>query len=88
MTRNEIHRMFVEELTRIAPDIDPASLDDGDHLMDDLDLDSIDILNLVTALQARLDVSVPEIDYPRLETTGKAVAYLSARLGVDTGDGD
>ena len=80
MTRNEIRRAFLEEMTRIAPDIDLETVSDDDHLQDDLQLDSMDILNLVTALHKRLGISVPEIDYPRLETPEKAVRYLCARL--------
>jgi len=81
MTRNEIRTAFVDELTRIAPDIDGKTVSDEDHLMDDLGLDSMDILNLVTAIQTRLGVSVPETDYPRLETLEKAVEYLAGKLG-------
>jgi len=80
MTRDEIRSAFIDELTRIGPDIDWDSLSDEDHLQDDLDLDSMDILNLVTAIQKRLGVSVPEVDYSRLATTGKAVEYLAGRL--------
>lgn len=80
MTRDEIRTVFIDELTRIAPDIEAATLSDDDHLMDDLGLDSMDILNLVTALQTRLGLSVPETDYPRLETPEKAVDYLSRKL--------
>ncbi|MRU14768.1 acyl carrier protein [Roseovarius sp. A21] len=81
MTRDEIRSVFIDELTRIAPDVEAATLSDDDHLMDDLGLDSMDILNLVTALQTRLGLSVPETDYPRLETPEKAVDYLSRKLG-------
>lgn len=80
MTHDEIRIAFVEELTRIAPDIDGETVSDEEHLMDDLGLDSMDILNLMTAIQTRLGVSVPETDYPRLETLEKAVAYLAGKL--------
>lgn len=81
MTRDEIRTVFIEELTRIAPDIDVETIAGKDHLMDDLGLDSMDILNLVTALQSRLGVTVPETDYPRLETPEEAVDFLAAKLG-------
>ena len=80
MTHDEIRTAFVDELTRIAPDIDGETVSDEDHLMDGLGLDSMDILNLVTAIQTRLGVSVPETDYPRLETLEKAVDYLAGKL--------
>jgi len=81
MTRDEIRTAFIEELTRIAPDVDADSVAGDDHLMDDLGLDSMDILNLVTAIQTRLGVSVPETDYPRIETSDKAADYLAGKLG-------
>ncbi|WP_050930483.1 acyl carrier protein [Aestuariivita boseongensis] len=76
MTTEDLRAIFVEELTRIAPDLDAADIGDDDHLQDDLGLDSMDILNLVTALHERLGVDVPEVDYPRISTLSLAVAYL------------
>ncbi len=82
MTPDAIRTAFVEELTRIAPDIDPAEIGADDHIQDDLELDSMDVLNLVTALHERLGVDIPEADYPRIATLSAAVAYLSERLAA------
>lgn len=81
MTQDDLRRAFLEEITRVAPDLDAATIGGGDHIQDDLELDSMDVLNLVAALHKRLGVDIPERDYPRIETTDKAVAYLSERLG-------
>jgi acyl carrier protein len=62
MTEDEIRAAFVEELVRVASDLDPAAIGDDDHLQDDLELDSIDSLNLVSVLHAQLGVAVPETD--------------------------
>lgn len=80
MTQTELRAVFLEELTRVAPDIDPAEVSDGDHLQDDLELDSMDVLNLVAALHQRLGVDIPEADYPQIATAGAAVRYLSAAV--------
>jgi len=80
MTEAEIRRAFLEELTSIAPDIDSATVDDDDHLQDDLELDSMDFLNLITALHKRLGVAVPEGDYPQIATLGRALRYLARAL--------
>lgn len=80
MTPDAIRAAFLGELVRIAPDIDPAGLTGGEHLQDDLALDSMDILNLVVALHDRLGVSIPEADYPRIATPDAAVAYLAGAL--------
>ncbi|WP_114965122.1 phosphopantetheine-binding protein [Alkalilacustris brevis] len=80
MTDAEIRKAFLDELASVAPDIDPATVGDDDHLQDDLDLDSMDFLNLVAALHKRLGVSVPEADYPQIATPGHAVRYLADAL--------
>ena len=81
MTDTDYRAVFLEELTRVAPDIDPGDVGEGDHIQDDLELDSMDVLNLVTALHDRLGIDIPEADYPRIATLGQAVAYLSDRAG-------
>ena len=79
MTKADIRTAFIEELTAIAPAIDPATLGEDDHLQDDLELDSMDVLNLVTALHRRLKVDIPETDYPQIATLALALSYLAAR---------
>lgn len=81
MTETDIRQTFLDELTRIAPDIAPQDVGPDDHLQDDLGLDSMDVLNLVAALHKRLGVDIPEVDYPKIATLRKATAYLSAALG-------
>lgn len=80
MTKADIRTAFIEELTAIAPDIDPATLGEDDHLQKDLELDSMDVLNLVTALHRRLKVDIPETDYPQIATLALALSYLAARV--------
>jgi acyl carrier protein len=82
MTRDEIRAAFIEDLTDVAPDIDPATLGEDDHLQDDLGLDSMDFLNLVAALHRRFGLPIPEADYPRLATPAKAVDYLAEALSA------
>lgn len=82
MTENDLRKVFLDELTRIAPELDPATLRGGDHLQDDLDLDSMDVLNLVIALNARLGIAIPEADYPRIATADLAAVYLAERLAA------
>lgn len=81
MTEAEIRAILVEELTRIAPEIDPASLDPGEDLRDQVDLDSMDVLNFVTALHQRLSVDIPDAEATRFVTLDGAAAYLLARIG-------
>lgn len=80
MTPAEIRTAFLSDLIDVAPDLDPASIGDDDHLQDDLGLDSMDFLNLVSALHKRFGLPIPEADYPRLATPAMAVAYLAENL--------
>ncbi|MDO8882233.1 MAG: acyl carrier protein [Pseudotabrizicola sp.] len=80
MNPHEIRAAFIEDLTSVAPDIDPDTLEDDEHLQDDLGLDSMDFLNLVSALHKRFGLPIPESDYPELATPAKAVCYLGRAL--------
>lgn len=82
MTKDDIRAAFIADLTAVAPDLDPATLDDDDHLQDDLGLNSMDFLNLVSALHKRFGLPIPETDYPRLATPAKAVTYLQEALAA------
>lgn len=81
MTPQDIRAAFIEDLTSVAPDIDPDTLSDDDHMQEDLGLDSMDFLNLVSALHKRFGLPIPETDYPELATTARAVRYLGKALG-------
>ncbi len=76
----EIRAVYLEELNKVAPDIDPDTVGEDDHIQDDLELDSMDVLNFVTALHARTGVDIPEQDYPRIATVRSAVAYLGSAI--------
>jgi len=79
MTTEGIKNVIVDTLTRIAPEIDSASIEPGVNFRDQLDLDSMDFLNFVLALHDRLGIEIPEVDYPRLYTLDGAVAYLASK---------
>ena len=80
MTREEITQVVLEELENIAPDADLTSLDPTDDLRESIDLDSMDLLNLLTALHERLNVEIPDAEAGQLVTLAGAADYLSARL--------
>ncbi len=63
----------------IAPEADPASIAPDVPFRDQLDLDSMDLLNFVVALHTALGVEIPEADYPKLATLDGCVEYLAAR---------
>jgi acyl carrier protein len=80
MTPQELKAAFIEELVKVAPDIEADTVGDDDHIQDDLELDSMDVLNLVTALHARFGIDIAESDYPQIATPALAAAYLDKAL--------
>jgi acyl carrier protein len=78
MTRDELRVVVLEELARLAPEAELASLPPSTRLREDLDLDSFDFARLVTAIDERLGVNVPEADYRKLETLEGCLDYLAA----------
>jgi acyl carrier protein len=80
VSQNNVRAVLIEELGSIAPEADFQHLDPKADLREALDIDSMDILTLVTALHRRLGVDIPELDYPKLNTTAGAVEYLEAAL--------
>lgn len=79
MTQNEIKAVIIRELGKIAPEVDPKQIDPDIELRQQVDLDSMDLLNLMIAVCQAVGVDVPEADYPRMATLNSAAAYLSAR---------
>jgi acyl carrier protein len=68
-------------LRRIAPEVDPATIRGDQALREQVDLDSMDFLNLLIDLNRELQVDVPESDYGRLTTLDGIVSYIEARVG-------
>jgi len=75
----DVAAVFKDELGGIAPEVDFDGLDPAGDLREQADIDSMDFLNLVTALHQRLGVDIPEADYPRLFTLQGALEYLAAK---------
>ncbi len=48
---------------------------------DDLRADSLDIVELVMAMEEAFDVEIPDEDAEKIQTIGAAIAYLKAKLG-------
>jgi acyl carrier protein len=79
MTKEQIRAAVLESLHRVAPEADPASMPPDAPLREELDLDSMDFLNFVADLHARVGVDVPEADYAKLATLETCVEYLASR---------
>jgi acyl carrier protein len=80
MTRNEIKNVILEIIEDIDEEADFDSLDPDRPLRDQLDLDSMDFLDIVMELRKRYKLQIPEEEYPELSTLNSCVNYLEPRL--------
>mgnify|MGYP006364833753 CR=1 FL=1 len=77
MTPAEIREEVLDILKDIAPDEDLSQLDDEVRFREQLELDSMDFLDIVMELRKRYGVEVPEEDYPKLASLNSCVEYLT-----------
>ena len=82
MTQNSAESILTEELRKIAPEVEMEDIDRGGDLRDEFDIDSMDFLNLVTALSKRLDIPMPEADYPQMQSFDDLAAYLREKSNI------
>ena len=76
MTRDELANALQEELGRIAPEIEFQTADRSQELYEAFDIDSMDFLNLVTAMHKRWSIPIPESDYDQLRSIDQILDYL------------
>lgn len=80
MTVDEIKNVILEIIQDIDDEADLDNLDPAEALRDQLDLDSMDFLDIVMELRKRYQIQIPEADYPQLATLDSCVNYLMPRL--------
>lgn len=76
----DVRQIVLDIISDIAPDEDVTNLDDKKSLREQLDLDSMDFLDIVMELRKRHKVEVPQEDYPKLASLESCVAYLSPKF--------
>jgi len=84
MDEHVLHETVLRVLGEVAPEVDLASVDPTEDLRDQLDLDSMDILNLAIGLFQATGIEVPERDYGRIVTVDGCVGYLTQAMAPPT----
>lgn len=79
MNAEEIRAGVLAAIRAIAPEIAEGDIAPGRLLREQVDLDSMDWLNVILGLHQRFGVDIPEADYARLTSLDTIVAYLGAR---------
>lgn len=80
MTNDQIKEEVLNILEVIAPDEDLSGLDDAVRFRDQLELDSMDFLDIVMELRKRHRIQIPEDDYINLASMNSTVEYLQPLL--------
>jgi acyl carrier protein len=81
MNLSDVRNAVVAAIQSVAPETEPAALDDSVPFREALDLDSMDFLNVLVGLHQTLHVDIPEADYGKVQTLGGIVTYLANKLG-------
>ena len=84
MDYQTLRKKIIDIIADIAIDEDLSNLDDNIRLREQLDLDSMDFLDVVMELKKRYKIEVPTEDYIKLATIKSCIEYLGPKLAVST----
>ncbi|TET16212.1 MAG: acyl carrier protein [Dehalococcoidia bacterium] len=76
MKAEGIRAMILEVIHEIVPDEDLSELKGDVRIRDQIEMDSMDFLDVIMELRKRYSITVPEDDYMQLSTLDSSVAYL------------
>lgn len=80
MTREEVKKAVTDIIEEILPEGDCSGIDPEKKLRDQLELDSMDFLDIVMELRKKYKIEVPEADYGRLASLNSCVEYLEPKM--------
>ena len=80
MTRDEVITAIKDIIATIAPDEELEGLDAAEPLRDQIELDSMDFLDIVMELRKRYGLQVPEAEYGELRSLDSCASYLGPKL--------
>ena len=82
MTKDECKQLVTAIIADIAPDEDLSHLKPDVRLRDQLQLDSMDFLDIVMELRKRHGIEVPEADYIQLASLDSCAEYLTPKFNA------
>ena len=80
MTEDQVKQIVIDIINEIAPDEDTSGLKSEIALREQLDLDSMDFLDIVMELRKQHGIEVPEADYPQLASLDSCATYLTPKF--------
>ena len=82
MTAEQVKQIVIDIINEIAPDEDTSNLKSDVNLRDQMDLDSMDFLDIVMELRKQHGSEVPEEDYPKLALLDSCADYLTPKFNT------
>jgi len=80
MTKEDCKQVVLDIIADIAPDEDLKNVKAEIRLRDQLQLDSMDFLDIVMELRKRHGIEVPEADYQQLASLDSCAEYLTPKF--------
>lgn len=80
MTKEETKQVVIDIIVDVAPDEDLSNVKPDVRLRDQLELDSMDFLDIVMELRKRHNIEVPEAEYPELASLDSCAEYLTPKF--------
>ncbi|MDP4611565.1 MAG: phosphopantetheine-binding protein [Opitutales bacterium] len=82
MTEDQVKQIVIDIIDEIAPDEDTSNIKPEVNLRDQMDLDSMDFLDIVMELRKQHNIEVPEEDYPKLASLDSCAEYLTPKFNA------
>ena len=82
MTEDQVKKIVTDIINEIAPDEDTTDLKPEINLRDQMDLDSMDFLDIVMELRKQHGIEVPEEEYPKLASLDSCAEYLTPKFNA------
>lgn len=76
----DVRQAVLDIIADIALDQDLSQIEDAKPLREQLELDSMDFLDIVMELKKRHKIEVPQSDYPQLASMQSCVEYLTPKF--------
>jgi acyl carrier protein len=76
----DVEKIVLDILKDITPESDFSSIDPDKNLNEQIEIDSMDFLDIVMEIRKRQGIEVPEQDYKHLTTLNSCIDYLTPKI--------
>ncbi|MCQ2979010.1 MAG: acyl carrier protein [Clostridia bacterium] len=77
---------MLEKLTQILVEqlgVDESEVTPESNFIDDLGADSLDVFQIVIAIEEQFDIEISDQDAEEIKTVGDAVKYIESKIGAE-----